>query len=92
MTVGNKLTYFSALKGIVKDIFPKGEEPVSDYRPDEKVHAFLSAPSTIARMTISPFENGGINKVCIELARHCREIMGLPNKNLDDYLEIKDDE
>lgn len=92
MTVGNKLTYFSALKGIVKDIFPGGDEPVSEYRPDEKVHAFLSAPSTIARMTISPFENGGINKVCIELARHCRDIMGLPNKNLDDYLEIKDDE
>lgn len=91
MTVGNKLTYFSPLKGVVKDIFPKGEEPVSSYRKNEKVHSFLSLSSPMGRMTISPFMNGGINKAMIELANHCREIMGLPIQTIDEYLTIDDE-
>lgn len=92
MTVGNKLTFFSALKGVVRGIFKEGDEPTSEYRKDEKIHAFMSAPSATARMTMSPFANGGINKVCIELARHCQEIMGLPILDLDSYLNIDQEE
>lgn len=87
MSVGNKLTYFSALKGVVKDIFPKGEEPRSSYRPDETIHTMMSVCSANGRMTISPFINASINKVLIELARHCREIMGVEDKMLDEYFD-----
>ena len=87
MSVGNKLTYFSALKGVVKDIFPKGEEPRSSYRPDETIHTMMSVCSANGRMTISPFINASINKVLIELARHCRDIMGIESKMLDEYFD-----
>jgi hypothetical protein len=89
MSVGNKLTYFSALKGVIKDIFPEGDEPTSEFRPEEKIHTIMSVPSANGRMTISPFINAGINKFLIELARKSRDIMGIKNKMLDEYLDIE---
>ena len=88
MSVGNKLTYFSALKGVIKDLFPKGLEPRSEYRPEETIHTMMSVASANGRMTISPFINSSINKALIELSRHCRDIMGIENKMLDEYFDI----
>ena len=42
MSVGDKIVYYSALKGVTKDIFPEGKEPTSEFRPDEKLHSLLS--------------------------------------------------
>ena len=83
MSVGDKLVYFSALKGVVKEIFPEGKEPYSEYRPDEKVHSFLPVGSINARMVSSVLTLGSINKVLIELDRHVKDIMGVkwdPNR------------
>lgn len=77
MSVGDKLVYFSALKGVVKEIFPEGKEPYSEYRPDEKVHSFLPVGSINARMVTSVLTLGAINKVLIELDRHVKDIMGV---------------
>ena len=77
MSVGDKLVYFSALKGVVKEIFPEGKEPYSEYRPEEKVHSFLPVGSVNARMVISVLTLGAINKVLIELDRHVKDIMGV---------------
>ena len=77
MSVGDKLVYFSALKGVVKEIFPEGKEPYSEYRPDEKVHSFLPVGSINARMVSSVLTLGSINKVLIELDRHVKDIMGV---------------
>ena len=77
MSVGDKLVYFSALKGVVKEIFPEGKEPYSEYRPDEKVHSFLPVGSINARMVTSVLTLGAINKVLIELDRHVKDIMGI---------------
>lgn len=77
MSVGDKLVYFSALKGVVKEIFPEGKEPYSEYRPDEKVHSFLPVGSINARMVTSVLTHGSINKVLIELDRHVKDIMGV---------------
>ena len=77
MSVGDKLVYFSALKGVVKEIFPEGKEPYSEYRPDEKVHSFLPIGSINARMVTSVLTHGSINKVLIELDRHVKDIMGV---------------
>ena len=77
MSVGDKLVYFSALKGVVKEIFPEGKEPYSEYRPDEKVHSFLPVGSINARMVTSVLTHGSINKVLIELDRHVKDIIGV---------------
>lgn len=78
MSVGDKIVYYSALKGVVKDIFAEGKEPRSKFRPDEPIDAMLSAESINARMVGSIINTGCINKILIELARKSREIMGLP--------------
>ena len=77
MSVGDKLVYFSALKGVVKEIFPEGKEPYSEYRPEEKIHSFLPVGSVNARMVTSVLTLGAINKVLIELDRHVKDIMGV---------------
>lgn len=77
MSVGDKLVYFSALKGVVKEIFPEGKEPYSEYRPEEKVHSFLPVGSVNARMVTSVLTLGAINKVLIELDRYVKDIMGV---------------
>ena len=77
MSVGDKLVYFSALKGVVKEIFPEGKEPYSEYRPNETVHSFLPVGSVNARMVTSVLTHGAINKVLIELDRHVKDIMGV---------------
>ena len=77
MSVGDKLIYYSALKGVIKDIFPEGKEPYSEYRPNEKIHSLLAAGSINGRMVTSILVNAGINKVLIELSRQCKDILGI---------------
>lgn len=81
MSIGDKLIYYSADKGVVKDIFPVGKEPKSSYRPNEKVHSLLSAGSVNGRMVCSIMINGGIYKGLIELARHAKDILGIKYKD-----------
>ena len=78
MSIGDKLIYYSAVKGVVKDIFPEGKEPKSQFRPDEQIDAMLSVESINARMVGSIINTGCINKILVELARKSREIMGIP--------------
>lgn len=74
MGVGDKLTFFTALKGIVCEVTPRGQEPFSEYRQDEEVSAFLSPISILARMTGSVMVNMALNKLLIELKHQCKEI------------------
>lgn len=83
MSTGDKLIYYSALKGVVKNIFPEGQEPRSEFRPDEKIHSMLSVGSVNGRMVTSILLNGAINKYLIELSRKCKEIAGM-NVSVDD--------
>lgn len=77
MGVGDKLIYYSALKGVVQDVFPEGLEPRSEFRPDEKIHSLLSVGSVNGRMVTSILTCGSINKYLIELSRKCKEIAGM---------------
>jgi len=63
-----------SLKGIVCEVTPRGQEPFSEYRPDEEVSAFLSPISILARMTGSVMVNMALNKLLIELKHQCKEI------------------
>lgn len=82
MAIGDKLVYYSALKGVVKDIFPLGDEPRSEYRPDEIIGSLLSIGSVNARMVTSVLVLGGINKGLIELDRHIKDMCGIKWKYL----------
>lgn len=77
MKTGDKMIYYSALKGVVKDIFPEGKEPTSEYRPNEKIHSILSISSVNGRMVTSVLINGAIYKYLIELSRQCKDILGI---------------
>lgn len=77
MSIGDKIIYYSALKGVIKDIFPEGMEPTSEFRPNEKIHSLLSVGSVNGRMVTSILINGAINKYLIELSRKCKEIAGM---------------
>lgn len=77
-SIGDKLIYGTAVKGVDKDIFPKGKNPYSEYRKDENIHTLLSIGSINARMVTSVLINAGINKALIELSRKCKDIAGIP--------------
>lgn len=85
MSVGDKLVQWSALKGVVKYIPPKGKEPYSEFRPDEEISSMLALGSINARMVTSIEIVGAINKGLIELDRAVKEIMGIPYKTLQQY-------
>lgn len=84
MGVGDKLTLQSANKGVCKMVFPEGQEPYSEFRPEEKVHALAASRSFNARMVTSPIVSGALNKGLIELDRAVKAIMGIKPKSLED--------
>ena len=74
---GDKMIYYSALKGVCKDIFPVGKEPYTDFRPNEKIHSLQGISGVNGRMVSSVLVTGGINKLLIELSRKCKDILGI---------------
>lgn len=82
MGIGDKLIYNTAIKGVIKDIMPEGDEPYTDFRPNEKIDALLTSASVNARMTASIITSGTLNKVLIELTRKCKDILGIKWNNL----------
>ncbi len=84
LSVGDKCVAQSANKGVVKNIFPEGKEPFSEYRPNESIHALFAARSFNARMVTSVWVSGAINKCMIELDRQVKEIMGIEWENIDE--------
>lgn len=73
----DKIVFFNALKGVDKTIIPKGLEPRSEFRPEERCDTILSLGSVNGRMTGAIITNGLINKGIIELTRTCKDILGI---------------
>lgn len=86
LSIGDKITYYSALKGVAKNTFPAGLEPYTDSRPNEKIHSFLSISSINGRMVTSPLTIGSLNRLMIELSRSCKEIYDMEWKPVDELL------
>lgn len=84
LSIGDKTVAQSANKGVVKNIFPSGLEPFSEFRPEEHIHALYAARSFNARMVTSVWVSGGINKCMIELDRAVKDIMGIDVPKLED--------
>jgi len=84
MSIGDKLIYYSALKGVTKTIFPLDKEPHTDFRPKEKIHSLLSMGSVSGRMVCSIKLNLGLNKVLVEMDRKIKDKLGIKWTNLDE--------
>lgn len=78
LAVGDKLVWKSANKGVNKGIFPEGEEPYTELRPNEVIDGFITNTSINGRMVNSIGEYGAIAKLMIELARTCKDMAGIP--------------
>ena len=78
LSVGDKIVFYSANKGVIKYIIPKGEEPYTSFRPDEHVDSFMSLSSISGRMTCSIPLFAATSKLMVELDRSVKEIAGIP--------------
>ena len=76
--VGDKIVYNSANKAVEKNIFPIGQEPYTEFRPNEKIDAFVGDSSISKRLVTSTFIYGSLQKLMIELDRSVKDIMGIP--------------
>lgn len=72
--VGDKLVWFTALKGECCEVIPEGYEPYSEFRPEEEVSGTISENAILARMTPSIILTVIGNKLQIELKRKLEEI------------------
>lgn len=71
---GDKIVFFSALKTIITNVIPEGQEAYTAFRPDEKIGAVLSCNSIIARGIVSCQYMMMGNKLLIELSRQLKDI------------------
>jgi hypothetical protein len=76
--IGDKIVWYSANKGVNKGLFPLGEEPYTDLRPNEVIDGFITNTSVNGRMVCSIAVVGALNKLMVELDRTCKEKLGIP--------------
>lgn len=74
-SVGDKLTYSTALKGINQTLTPKGLEPYMGNNKDDKVDAFMSVSGYFSRMTNSFPLTLALNYVLIGAKKRIKDIM-----------------
>lgn len=77
MSIGDKLIYWAAQKGVVKYIIPKGKEPYTMSRPDEKIHTLVSLSASNGRMVTSIQNIGICNRLIIEASRKGKDMAGI---------------
>lgn len=82
--IGDKDVLDAALKNVIKDIIPKGEEPYSEFRPNEEISTLGALNSIEGRMVGSISNNGCLNKILIELDRSVKDILGIPWKTIQE--------
>lgn len=76
-SVGDKLIFLGAQKGVAKEVVPAGQEPTSSYRPDEPIDAIASMVSFDKRMCCAPLQYTLAGKGLVELDRQIKDIMGI---------------
>ena len=75
--IGDKIVWYSANKGVNKQLFPEGEEPYTDMRPNEVIDGFITNTSVNGRMVCSIAAVGSLNKLMVELDRKCKDMLGI---------------
>lgn len=77
VAVGDKITYYSANKATIKNIIPEEDAPYTDFRPNEKIDAFVSETSIDKRMVCSSIIYGSLQKLLVELDRSIKDMLGI---------------
>lgn len=80
-SVGDKLIFLGAQKGVAKEVIQPGQEPTSSYRPDEPIDAIASMVSFDKRMCCAPLQYTLAGKGLVELDRQVKDIMGIKHSN-----------
>ncbi|QXN67858.1 hypothetical protein FPHOBKDP_00104 [Listeria phage LPJP1] len=75
LSTGDKVTYYTALKTVISDVFPEGEEPFAESDPEEHIEAVLSPLSVISRMTQDVYLTLYTNKALINLKKQIGEML-----------------
>jgi len=75
MSAGDKLTYSTALKGVISKVLAPEESPLTEYREEEVIEAILTPTGIISRMTADVYSMLYGNKVMVELGKQIKEIM-----------------
>ena len=76
-SVGDKLIFLGAQKGVAKEVVQEGYEPTSSYRPNEPIDAIASMVSFDKRMCCAPLQYTLAGKGLVELDRQVKDIMGI---------------
>lgn len=74
VSVGDKLCDFAALKGVVCDVIPEGEEPYTVDHPEEEISTIFPANSVLARKVPSILITMFGNKMIVGLTQRLKEI------------------
>lgn len=74
-SVGDKLTFACALKGINQDLIPLGQEPYIASDPEEKIDAIMAASGYYARMTNSFALSLALNTLMLGTEKKIKEIL-----------------
>ena len=77
LSIGGKISFFSACKAIISEVIADDEAPTSEYRSENVVEAVLSPMSLIARNVPDLPLLGFSNKVILELKFQCLEELGI---------------
>jgi hypothetical protein len=67
LSVGDKVSFETALKTIVSTVVPEDEAPQSDHRPNNKIQAQVTPLSFVSRMTVDVIDKMYLNKILMEL-------------------------
>lgn len=57
------------MKGVCNSVIPEGLEPYTEFNPERKIDAFLSAFGVYKRMCLDIIKVGGLTKMVIEKKR-----------------------
>lgn len=70
----NKIVFGTAIKTIIADVVPKGEEPFSERNENEHIDAIFSPLSVVSRLTTDMYNMLYTNKLIIELKKQVNDI------------------
>lgn len=70
---GDKVTNYTALKGIISNVVEEGYEPFSEFRPEEPIDTSIAPGAILARKTPSIMLTMFGNKCMIEFTRQLRD-------------------
>ena len=74
LSIGDKITFYTALKTVIADTIPADQAPYSSLHPEEEIEAVLSPLSIVSRMVPDVYQMLYSNKALIELKKQVAKL------------------